>query len=284
MLGAQQHVVMRDHARASVRAAAHTRQRVRQDGPAGGLGERSGGGRDRLATAAADQHAARRRAHLVDEVAEGAHRHRRLGRHPQPGLAGGATLPVGSVEAVVRDGGERLAQRHVQVHRAGAAADCGRIRAAAEPAEVDGGLAPGLVVADLDEPLRERPEQLDLVDRLAGADVAQLGRAIGGQHDQRNARFACLDDRGQQVRGRGAGRGGDSDRPARRLREPERDKACSPLVQHRHRRDGSVVGQAEGDGRVARPGTCDRMPQPGARQFVDQRLDGREGAIDGDHL
>ena len=42
---------------------------------------------------------------------------------------------------------------------------------------VDRGLARGLVVAHLHEPLGERAVELDLVDRLAGAHVAQLGRA-----------------------------------------------------------------------------------------------------------
>ena len=35
--------------------------------------------------------------------------------------------------------------------------------------------------------------ELELVDRLAGADVAQLGRAVGGEHDQRDARLVRLD-------------------------------------------------------------------------------------------
>ena len=47
-----------------------------------------------------------------------------------------------------------------------------------------------VVVADLEEPAHRVAVELDLVDRLAGADLAQLGRAVGGQHDQRHARLA----------------------------------------------------------------------------------------------
>ena len=36
-----------------------------------------------------------------------------------------------------------------------------------------------------------RAVELDLVDRLAGADLAQLGRAVGGQHDERDARLVA---------------------------------------------------------------------------------------------
>ena len=43
----------------------------------------------------------------------------------------------------------------------------------------------GVVDADLDEQLDLVAEELDLVDRLPGPGVAQLGRAVGGQDDER---------------------------------------------------------------------------------------------------
>ena len=70
------------------------------------------------------------------------------------------------------------------------------------------------VVVDLEVPLGGAAVELDLVDRLPGADVAQLRRAVGGQHEQRHARLVRLDHRGRVV-GRG---GAPTCRPARRER------------------------------------------------------------------
>ena len=87
---------------------------------------------------------------------------------------------------------ERLAQRQVEVHGAGPPVDARstrrgrRARASSARARRVASMRP-----DLDEPLRRAAVELDLVDRLPGADVAQLRRAVGGQHDQRHARLAA---------------------------------------------------------------------------------------------
>ena len=66
------------------------------------------------------------------------------------------------------------------------------------------------------EPLGRGAVQLDLVDHLAGAHLAQLGRAVGGEHDQRDARLVGLVDRRRQVGRRRARRAGHDRRVARR--------------------------------------------------------------------
>ena len=59
------------------------------------------------------------------------------------------------------------------------------------------------------------PVEADLVDRLPGAHLAQLGRAVGGEHDQRHARLVGLDDGGVEVGRRRAARAGDDRRALR---------------------------------------------------------------------
>ena len=70
--------------------------------------------------------------------------------------------------------------------------------------------------------LAARAVELDLVDRLAGADVAQLGRPVGGEDEQRDARLVGLDHRGRVVGGRGARRAGEH---RRACRSPSRARA-----------------------------------------------------------
>ena len=83
---------------------------------------------------------------------------------------------------------QRLAQREVEVHRARAAATRASTTARQASARIQrSALRRRLVRADLEEPLDRVAVELELVDRLPGADVAQLGRPVGGQHDQRDA-------------------------------------------------------------------------------------------------
>ena len=97
---------------------------------------------------------------------------------------------------------ERLAQREVQVHRARTAVERGPERAAGERAHPAHPLGRRRVSSTSQEPLGRVAVELDLVDRLPGADVAQLGRPVGGEHDQRHARLVRLDHRRRVVRRR----------------------------------------------------------------------------------
>ena len=74
-----------------------------------------------------------------------------------------------------------------------------------------------MIDADLEEPLDRVAEQLDLIDRLTGAHLAQLRRPVGGEHDQGHPRVVGLDDRRQVVGGAGSRGAGQGDRAAARL-------------------------------------------------------------------
>ena len=269
-LGAQQRVVVRDHSRTIMRPGPHPRRRVCEHRPLGQRGDARHGLCDRIGGRPGDDRSARRGVHQLSQLLdERAVRHgiRLLDAHPRRPV--GTALPVGGVQTGIHHRRQRLAQRQIQMHGAGPPAERRRVRAAGQRAVVHGRVAPGRVVAHLDEPLRERPVQLDLVDRLPGADVAQLGRPVGRQHDQRHARLVRLDDSGHQVRGGAAGRAGDGDRPARRLRQPEGDEPGRALVEDRHRLESRIARERQDDRRVARSRRRDRMRHPAAHELVD---------------
>ena len=191
---AQQHVVVGHHVAQVVGAAAQPGRRLGQHRPARPRGP---GAPPASATGSATG---------PHTIAPG----RRLGHaRGQPvhlvalGRAGGAHAPWSRAPPSARPcqssgatrlghGGQRLAQRQVQVHRPGPALAGRPPGAAGGGAHVGVPLGGGLGVAQLHEPLGRRAVQLDLVDGLARAHVAQLGRAVGGQHDQRHARLARL--------------------------------------------------------------------------------------------
>ena len=105
---------------------------------------------------------------------------------PAAGAAAGARV-LGRQRRVEH---ERLAQREVEVHRARAgrrARSSTARHASARIQRTRSGVAS--CVPTSTNHLAAVAVELDLVDRLAGADVAQLGRAVGGQHEQRHARL-----------------------------------------------------------------------------------------------
>ena len=188
--------------------------------------------------------------------------------HPRP-LAG-APAAAGLLLGQRRVEHERLAQREVEVHRAGAAVERGPERAAGELAQPAHALGRGGVVVDLEVPLGRAAVELDLVDRLPGAELAQLGRAVGGQHEQRHARLVGLDHRGRVVGRRGPRRAGERDRHARRLREPEREEAAAALVDVRGRADARLAGEREHERGRARARRGAGLAQAAARELVDE--------------
>ena len=164
------------------------------------------------------------------------------------------------------------------------------VGAAGQRPVVDRRVAPGLVGAHLDEPFGRASVQPQLVDRLSRSDRAQLGRAVGGQHDQRHAGLPRLDHGGVKV-GRGAAGGaGYGDRPAARLGHPQRGETGAALVDHRDRLEpglrfseqgthyyvcpehGYVLWSPDGAVRVV---ALASEPQ-GAEQMGDERKLGRD--------
>ena len=120
---------------------------------------------------------------------------------------------------------ERLAQREVQVHGARAPGHGRLVGAEGEPAHPAQPLGRRAVGADLEEPLRRAAVELQLVDRLAGPDLAQLGRAVGGEDDERDPRLVGLDHGRQVVRGRRPARARDRRGPPALLGHAEREEA-----------------------------------------------------------
>ena len=108
---------------------------------------------------------------------------------------------------------QRLAERQVQVHGPGGRAGGLDDGAGGEAAPRAGGLGRGR--PRIGEPAGGPAEEVGLVDGLRGADVAQLGRAVGGDDEQRHPVEVGLDHGGVELGRRGAA-GGEHDRRAAR--------------------------------------------------------------------
>ncbi len=129
---AQQRVVVGDRGRPAARAG----QRVGEQRDRGALGElRDGGGKLAVALlAAGDEHRARAERQLLGEAFDEVLRRRAVDlRARDPRAAAGPAAGGGRQRVAVEH--ERLAQREVQVHRAGAAFEARPERAAGELAQ-----------------------------------------------------------------------------------------------------------------------------------------------------
>jgi hypothetical protein len=118
-------------------------------------------------------------------------------------------------------------------------------RAARELAQPAHALGRGGRRVDLEEPLRGAAVELDLVDRLAGAEVAQLRRAVGGEDEQRHARLVGLDHGGRVVGGGRARRARQCRGHAGRLGDAEGEEPCAPLVEVRRGADPRLARERE---------------------------------------
>ena len=241
-LVAQQQVVGGDDVGAVVGAAAQLRGRLGEDREA----RRAGQVGERLAQlgvelAAGDDHAGDRVADvagdLVEQEGRGLEVDRRH-RRQRPLAAPFQRERVGrGHRALDRERRQRLAPGQVEVDGAGARlAARRRQRPAGDRAVVQQPLVVGLVGADFAEPAHRVAVELELVDRLPGADPAQLGRPVGGEDDQRQRRLVRLADR-RVVVGRRRARGAEDRhrraaspgrRRARRRRPSARRRSRSP--------------------------------------------------------
>ena len=167
---------------------------------------------------------------------------------------------------------QRLAPGEVEVDRARARlAARGGEGAAGDRAVVEQPVVVGVVGADFAEPAHRGAVELELVDRLPGADPAQLRRAVGGEHDQRHRRLVGLADRRVEVGGRGARGAEHADRRAARLRGAEREEGGGALVDdHASPRSPAGARAPRASGVEREPGESDRVPQPAARQLLDE--------------
>ena len=128
-----------------------------------------------------------------------------------------------------------------------------------------------VVRPDLAEPADGRAVEADLVDRLPGADTAQLRRPVAGEHDQRDRGLIGLADGGVEVGGGRPRRAGDRDRLAGGVRGSESQERRRALVDDARRDDPALPQQGQGDRGRARAGTDHRPLDPRARELFDQR-------------
>ncbi len=142
------------------------------------------------------------------------------------------------------------------MHRTGGPLQCGQVRPAGERPDESEPHRRGVGKVDLEEPLDRVAIELQLVDRLAGADVAELRRPVGGQHHQRDAGVASLDHGRRQVRRGRARRAGDRDWRGRCLGRSEREESRAALVDVREAADPPVRVRATA--RLA----CSATPAP----------------------
>ena len=161
------------------------------------------------------------------------------------------------------------------MHRAGTWVADGRgVGPAGDRAEVQQAVVVGFVGSDLAEPAHRFAVELELVDRLARTDVAELRRAVGGEHDQRHARLVGLDDGGVEVR-RGRSRGaehGGGDACGERRAQGEETRRCarpgsppprSPAAARGRRRAESTASRARSPPGERR---CGPAPPSGRRR------------------
>jgi len=103
-------------------------------------------------------------------------------------------------------------------------------------------ISPVIRDRQLGEPFDLPAVEMVLVDRLRSPTVAQLGRSICGEQQQRDAALASLDDRGPEVRDRRARGRQDGNRPTGRAGNAERKVGRGSLVDEDEQAD-LVVGR-----------------------------------------
>ena len=195
---------------------------------------------------------------------------RAINRQPRPAASAPAAARLVSQRLVHN---QWFAQGDVEVDRSGAAAECRPVRAAGERSDPSQPVRARHREIGLEKPSDSVPEQLQLVDRLAGANLAQLRRPVGGEDDQRHPRLIGLDHGGQEVRRRRPRRARDHDRPSRSFRRAEREEPGAALVDMRPAAQTAIPGEREDDRRIARPRCSAGMLHPTPDELVDQRAE-----------
>ena len=190
------------------------------------------------------------------------------GRPPRPSSASGS---VAVTAPSTGDRRQRLAPGEVEVDRARPGLASRRCqRPAGDRAVVEQPVVVGRVGADFAEPPHRGAEELDLVDRLPGPDPAQLGRPVGGEHDQRQPRLVGLADRRVVVGRRGARGAEQRHRVAARLRGAEGEEAGGALVDDHRHLDLRPPPQGQRQRGRARARRDDRVPHAAAGKLLDE--------------
>ena len=112
--------------------------------------------------------------------------------------------------------------------------------------------------------------QLDLVDGLVCATLPELRRPVGRQYQQWNPGIVRLDNRRKKIRGGGAGRAHQRNRPARPLGQPQCEKGGAAFVKMPVDADAGIGGKCQRQGSRARARRNADLLQPRSHQFVDE--------------
>ena len=107
------------------------------------------------------------------------------------------------------------------------------------------------------------------------ADPAQLGRPIGGEHDERHAGVARLEHRRVQVGDRGARGGDDDDRDAGLDGEPEGEEPADRSSMRTRRRSSP----ARSNWAAASASACDREPGLSTTSRTPRRTNSPSSAV-----
>jgi len=130
---------------------------------------------------------------------------------------------------------------------------------------------PGPIVrgAGVEGPTGRGSEQPDLIDRLAGAGVAQLGRPVRGAHHQRHSAVAGFEHCGWKLAA--AVPDVHTTRPdAPWLWRTESEERHRPLVEAHVDAEPTIADQRQRQWRGARTRSDTGITHPGPHPFVDQ--------------
>ena len=182
-------------------------------------------------------------------------------------------VATGSVDALVPPSSgavrqQRLAERHVEVHGTRRAGERGRDRATRQRADVCLGRRIAVEQRQLREPLRLAPVEVVLVDRLRRAAVAQLGRPVGREHDQRHARVrAPRPPPARAPSPRCPDVDEHDDRPAIGAGHAHREEARGALVEQHPHAEAAFARSASASGVDRDPGADDGVADAGRDQL-----------------
>ena len=133
----------------------------------------------------------------------------------------------------------------------------------------------------VDRPADLPAEDARLVDRLRRAAVAQLGRPVGGQQDERDARQRRLDDGRQQLGDGRPGRDDDRDRPPRGASQTQREEPRRRSSSRTRTRSPGWARDGQRERRRARPGTDDDVGHPARRPAPGRSPEARATSVTG---
>jgi hypothetical protein len=177
---------------------------------------------------------------------------------------------------------ERLAQGHVDVHRARLPALGQGDRLAGDALDEPGCVRVAVVQRQGEAGAHVGRVERVLVDGLVVLLVDPLWRAVGGEHQQGHALVEGLDHGGAEVDRRGARRADQPDGAPCLLRQPQGDVAGRPLVVDHPAGDIIAAAERHGERRRAGAGRDHKVAHARGDADRNQLFDQRVGAVSHD--